>query len=70
MKTAAGEVRNLFINEKNNTVNEDDSATSENANIDADDSHSDENSIIYHNEFIADTVVSSDGSWQKEVTIL
>ena len=70
MKTAAGEVRNLVINEKNNTVNEDDSATSENANIDADDSHSDENCIIYHNELIADTVVSSDGSWQKEGTIL
>ena len=65
MKTAANEVRNLVISEKKDTVNEDDSATNENANIDADDSHSDEDSIIAYNEFIADTVVSSDGSWQK-----
>ena len=61
MKTAADEVRNLVVGKKNNTVNEDDSATNENANIDADDSQSDENSIIADNEFIADTVVSSDG---------
>ena len=65
MKTAADEVINLVISEKNDTVNENDSAKNENANIDADDSHSDENTIIADNEFIADTVVSSDGSWQK-----
>ena len=33
MKTAADEVRNLVIYEANDTVNEDDSATNENANI-------------------------------------
>ena len=65
MKTAADEVRNLVISEKNDIVNEHDSATNENANIDADDSHSDENSIIVDNEFIADTVVWSDCSWKK-----
>ena len=62
-KTAADEVRNLVISEKNDTVNENDSATNE--NDDADDSHSDENSIIDDDEFTADTVVLSDGSWQK-----
>ena len=65
METAANEVRNLVISEKNDTVNDNDSATNENVNIDADDRHFDENSIIADNEFIADTVVSSDGSWQK-----
>ena len=65
MKTAADEVRNLVISEKNDTVNEDERATNKNANIDADDSHSDENSIITDDEFIADTVISSDGLWQK-----
>ena len=66
MKTAADEVRNLVVSKKNDTVNEDDSPTNENANIDADDNHSNENSIIADNEFIANTVVSSDGSWQKK----
>ena len=65
MKTAADEVRNLVISEENDTVNEDERATNKNANIDVDDSHSDENSIITDDEFIADTVVSSDGLWQK-----
>ena len=65
MKTAADEVRNLVISKKNDTVNEDERATNKNANIDVDDSHSDENSIITDDEFIADTVVSSDGLWQK-----
>ena len=65
MKTAADEVRNLAITKKNDTVNEDDSATNENANIDADGSHSDESSITADTEFIADTVILSDGSWQN-----
>lgn len=62
MKTAPDEVRNLVISEKNDTVNEDDI----NANIDGDDSHSDTNSIVADNEFIADAVVSSVGTWQKK----
>ena len=61
MKTAPDEVRNLVISEKNDTVNED----GINANIDGDDSHSDTNSIVADNEFIADTVVLSVGPWQK-----
>lgn len=61
MKTAPDEVRNLVISEKNDTVNED----GINANIDDDDSHSDTNSIVADNEFIADTVVLSVGPWQK-----
>ena len=40
MKTAADEVRNLVISEKNDTVNEDGSATNEDANIDDNNSHS------------------------------
>ena len=46
MKTAADEVSNLVISEKNDTVNENDSAANRNANIDADDSHSDENLLL------------------------
>ena len=68
MKTAANEVRNLVISEKKDRKEKKKKKKKrrkKNANIDPDDSHSDEDSIIAYNEFITDTVASSDGSWQK-----
>ena len=61
MLNAADKVRNLVVSEKNDTVmlNGDSSKTNENCSIQTDDSHLEKNRIIY-DEFIVNTVVSSD----------
>ena len=64
MKTAADEVRCLVAEEKHDTVSENSNITNiENCSDDTD-SSSLQNSVV-DDEFIVDTVVSSDGTWQK-----
>ena len=64
MKTAADEVRCLVAEEKHDTVSENSNITNIENCSDGTDSSSLQNSVV-DDEFIVDTVVSSDGTWQK-----
>ena len=64
MKTAADEVRCLVAEEKHDTVSENSNITTIENCSDGTDSSSLQNSVV-DDEFIVDTAVSSDGTWQK-----